>query len=447
MLKKLFNILIAFMITLFLLLPYIVLRQVETEREIQRNKHIAFQEIYDISQSLLEELNKSFEYTEVLDIIVRNNPNCTEIIETYSKMILQKHDIIANVSVAPDGIVKFIYPTVPNKEAIGHDLMKDESRYPFIKKAIEYNTPIMQGPVEAIQGGTLIFNRKAIFMEENNKDSFWGVCIISIDFEKLVTSIGINVDNEDYYLALKVPKSDGYNDFIWGDSQCFNNESIVKTISFGDQKWEFLIYPKYGWTNTSNNWLGLKASDSLYVFMSTILFTFMLLHLNRYSRHSLQSKTDLMTGALNKEAFTKKVMKKLRDKTKRQGIIVIDINHFKSINDTYGHLTGDLVITEVSKRLMKVLTNKDLLSRWGGDEFVIYIGNLNVNSDIEKIIMKIHHELEVPVDANGILINVGLALGYSIYQEDGETYEELYEKADSKMYSNKQMNSDIDSHQ
>lgn len=441
MLKRLFNILIALIITLFFLLPYIILRQVETEREMQRNKYIAFQKVNDISHYLIEELNKSFEYTEVLDIIVRNNPNCTEIIDSYSEMILKKHDIIANVAVAPDGIIQYIYPTVPNKDAIGHDLMHDQNRYPFIKKAIEEKTATMQGPVEAIQGGTLIFNRKAIFMKKNNKDSFWGLCVVSIDFEKLVTSIGINVDNKDYYLSLKVPKSDGYHDFIWGDTECFKKESISKTISIGDQEWEFLIYPKHGWMNSSNNWLGLKASDSLYVLLSAILFTFVLIHLNRYSRHSLQSKTDLMTGALNKDAFTKKVLKKLRDKAKSQGIIVIDINQFKSINDTYGHLTGDLVITEVSKRLMKVLSNKDLLSRWGGDEFVIYLNNLSDNTDIDNLIIRLHHEMEEPIDANGTMINVGIALGYSIFPDDGGTYEELYEKADNRMYLNKQMDS------
>lgn len=81
--------------------------------------------------------------------------------------------------------------------------------------------------------------------------------------------------------------------------------------------------------------------------LSSVLFVFVLWHLNRYSQHAIASKTDIMTGALNKNAFSKHVSKKLKNTSKIQAIIVIDINKFKSINDTYGHLAGDSVLTEL----------------------------------------------------------------------------------------------------
>lgn len=440
MLKKLRSIFIAFIITLFFLIPYLALRQVETEREIQRNKYIASQEINDISSKLIEEINKSIEYVEVLDIIIKNNPNSPEIINTYSEMILKEHNIISNIAIAPDAIIKWIYPTEPNKKAIGHDLMKDPLRYPFIKKAIDERTAIMQGPVEAVQGGVLIFNRKPIFIKENNEDIFWGICAVSIDFERLVTYCGINENNQEYYLALKVPKTDGFNDFIWGNTECFEKESIINTISFGDQKWEFLIYPKRGWENSNNNCFGLESSDFLYIFLSVVLFVFLLWHLNLYYKNAVQSRIDSLTGTLNKNTFTKQVIKNLRHKREIQAIIVIDINNFKIINDRYGHLTGDIVIAEVANRLIKVLRNHDLLSRWGGDEFVIYISELRANTDIYNIINRIYQEINTPFDAKGVLIDVGIALGYSIYPDNGKTYEELYEKADRMMYANKETN-------
>lgn len=437
MFKKLSNIVIAFIITLFFLLPYLALRQVEIEREMQRNKYIASEKVNDISQKLIEEFNKSLEYVEVLDIIVRSNPNSLEIIKTYSEMILNKHDIIQNIAIAPDGIVQYIYPTAPNQMAIGHDLMNDPQRYPFIKKAIDEKNAIIQGPVEAIQGGVLIFNRKAIFMPENDKESFWGVCAVTIDFEKLVSYCGINQENEDYFLALKVPKTDGFKDFIWGNSECLTKESIINTISLGDQKWELLIYPRLGWANTADNWLGLGAADGLYLLLSLTLFIFVLWHLNRYSQHAIASKIDIMTGALNKNTFKKHVIRNLRKKNKIQAIIVIDINKFKFINDTYGHLAGDHVITELANRLMKALRSQDLLSRWGGDEFIVYANHLSSKSDIHNIIKRIYHEVGPPFKADGTLINVGVSLGYAFYPDDGINYEELYKKADIMMYSNK----------
>lgn len=437
MLKKPLNIFLAFIITVFFLLPYLSLRQMATEREIQRNKYIAAQKISDISQKLIEEINKGLEYVDVLDVIVRSNPNSMEIIETYSEMIFKKHDIIQNIAIAPDGIVQYIYPSVYNEIAVGHDLVNDPQRYPFIKKAIDERSAIIQGPVEAIQGGILIFNRKAIFMTENDKESFWGVCVVSINFEKLIANSGINIENDEYFLALKVPKTDGFKDFFWGNSDILTRESIINTISVGDQKWELLIYPRLGWTNNENNWFGIEATDGLYILLSLILFVFVLWHLNRYTQDSIASKVDLMTGVLNKQTFKKYVVRNLRKKNKIQAIILIDINKFKSINDTYGHLAGDHVIIELANRLMKVLRGKDLLSRWGGDEFIIYVNNLGSKSDIDNITKRIYHEVKHPFKADGTLINVGVSLGYAFYPDDGANYYELYKKADIMMYSNK----------
>lgn len=437
MFKKPVKIFLALIITLFFILPYLSLKQMETEREIQRNKYIAAQKISDISQKLIEEINKSLEYVDVLDVIVRSDTNSMEIIKTYSEMITKKHDIIENIAIAPDGIVQYIYPSEDNEIALGHDLLNDPQRYPFIKKAIEERIAIIQGPVEAIQGGILIFNRKAIFMTENDKESFWGVCVVSINFEKLIANSGIDLENDEYFLALKVPKTDGYKDFFWGNTDILTRESITNTISVGDQKWELLIYPRIGWTNNENSWLGIEAADGLYILLSLILFLFVLWHLNRYTQHYIASKVDLQTGALNKNTFKKYVVRNLRKKSKIQAIIIIDINKFKSINDTYGHLAGDYVITELAKRLMKILRGKDLLSRWGGDEFIVYVNDLDSKSDIDKIIERIHHEVEHPFKADGTLINVGVSLGYAFYPDDGTDYHDLYKKADVMMYFNK----------
>ena len=149
-----------------------------------------------------------------------------------------------------------------------------------------------------------------------------------------------------------------------------------------------------------------------------------------------------MTGALNKNTFRKYVIKKLKKKNKVQALIVIDINKFKTINDTYGHLAGDHVITELADRLMKTLRSQDLLSRWGGDEFIVYVNNLNSKSDIDNIIKRIQLEVEPPFKADGTLINVGVSLGYTFYPDDGVNYEELYKKADIMMYSNKPVKQD-----
>lgn len=438
MLKKLVIVFLSIAITLSFLLPYSALKKEKIEKEVQRNKYMASQEINDISQKMIEVLNQSFEYVEVLEIIIRMNPNNPELIKAYSEMILQKHDTIQNIAIAPDGIVKFIYPTEQNKEAIGHNLMMDPKRYPFIKKAIDERRATIQGPIEAIQGGILIFNRKAFFITEDNIERFWGICAVAVDFEKVMDYCGISKDDPDYYFALKAPKSDGFQDFIWGNTECYTKDSITNTINFENQKWELTIYPKQGWRNNGDKLFVLESTDKLYLILSLILFIFILLHLNRYLQNSMRAKTDIMTGALNKNTFRKSVIKNLKNKKNRtQAIIVLDINDFKIVNDTYGHLVGDSVIIELSKRFMKILRSNDLIARWGGDEFVIYLYNLNNTDDINNIVKRIYRELESPIEFSETSINVKVALGYALYPDDGVNFEELYKKADMMMYSNK----------
>lgn len=435
--RKIVNIFLALIITLFFLLPYLSLKKIETEREIQRNKVSATQRIDDISQKLVEEINMSIEYVDILDVIVRSNPSNIETVETYAEMILEKHDSIENIAVAPDGVVQYIYPDGQNQLAVGHDLIKDPQRYPYIKKAIDEKSTVIQGPVEAIQGGIFLFNRKAIFMTENGQERFWGLCVVTINFDKLMANSGITLDDEEYLLALNVPAVVGENDFFWGDSTIIEKEAISHPISIGDQEWELFIYPRIGWTDNESNWFGIEAADGLYLQLSIILFIFVLWHLNRYAQQAEAAKVDLLTGTLNKNTFKKYVVRNLKKKKNRQALIIIDINKFKAINDTYGHLAGDRVIKEMAHRLTKVLRGKDLVSRWGGDEFVVYVDDLESQCDIEKIIKRIHREVAHPFQIDEILIQVDVSTGYACYPDDGIHYQELYKKADHKMYANK----------
>ena len=126
-------------------------------------------------------------------------------------------------------------------------------------------------------------------------------------------------------------------------------------------------------------------------------------------------------------------------------MIIIDINKFKAINDTYGHLAGDRVIKEMAHRLTKVLRGKELVSRWGGDEFVVYVDDLESLSDIEKIIKRIHREVADPFQTDEALIQVDISTGYACYPDDGTRYQELYKKADHKMYANKALSEETQS--
>ncbi len=118
--------------------------------------------------------------------------------------------------------------------------------------------------------------------------------------------------------------------------------------------------------------------------------------------------------------------------------ILFDLNGFKSINDTYGHLIGDLLLIQIAERLKESVRMIDTVARLGGDEFGVLFeindGELNTIFTIRE---KIDSIFDQPFNVNNIEILITNSMGLSIYPDDGQTFEELYMIADKDMYKTK----------
>jgi len=118
-------------------------------------------------------------------------------------------------------------------------------------------------------------------------------------------------------------------------------------------------------------------------------------------------------------------------------VIFCDLDNFKPINDTYGHNVGDEVLKIVSNELKKVLRKEDTICRFGGDEFVILVEELEDFEYLEKILQKIKDITNHPYNINGLNIDIGMSIGASIFPDDGITGKELISSADAAMYKAK----------
>ncbi len=118
-------------------------------------------------------------------------------------------------------------------------------------------------------------------------------------------------------------------------------------------------------------------------------------------------------------------------------VIFCDLDNFKPINDTYGHNVGDEVLKIVSNELKKVLRKEDTICRFGGDEFVILVEELESFEYLEKILQKIKDITNHPYNINGLNIDIGMSIGASIFPDDGITGKELISSADVAMYKAK----------
>lgn len=155
------------------------------------------------------------------------------------------------------------------------------------------------------------------------------------------------------------------------------------------------------------------------------------------------AEVDYLTGLLNRRAFIKRLEGEL-NRSKRAGtslsIIFADIDHFKEINDTYGHLVGDLVLRKFAKLLVKMCRNYDFLCRYGGEEFLICLPD-TPSEQAYQIAQRISTALTdwyVKIPDSEKIIMVTSSFGVTTSAHDGkETVKKLLQKVDSALYKAK----------
>jgi diguanylate cyclase (GGDEF)-like protein len=150
---------------------------------------------------------------------------------------------------------------------------------------------------------------------------------------------------------------------------------------------------------------------------------------------------DVLTGLPNRRLLEDRLSQALiqaRRRRTRIALMLIDLDGFKAINDTLGHLAGDTVLQTVAKRLSGCVRQSDTVARQGGDEFVIILHDLMQTADSAKIADKIRHVVAEPMTISGQRLAVGASIGISVYPDDAGDGEGLLKIADGAMYSSKQ---------
>jgi len=118
-------------------------------------------------------------------------------------------------------------------------------------------------------------------------------------------------------------------------------------------------------------------------------------------------------------------------------LLFLDLDNFKSINDTLGHDSGDAFLKQIAIRLSACMRETDTISRLGGDEFLILLPDLSQAEDAVPILAKLMEQMQLPFYADGHEISTSVSMGVTIFPEDGTSFESLLKKADMAMYKAK----------
>lgn len=150
-----------------------------------------------------------------------------------------------------------------------------------------------------------------------------------------------------------------------------------------------------------------------------------------------QANHDSLTGLANRNLLNDRIDQAIAW-AKRNGLVIgvmlLDLDHFKLINDGSGHLAGDALLKEVGKRLTSCVRETDTVARLGGDEFVIVLTDLPQAGDVDQVAEKIQSALARPVELVGRDVFVTASIGISLYPRDGDHGEILLRYADIAMY-------------
>lgn len=146
---------------------------------------------------------------------------------------------------------------------------------------------------------------------------------------------------------------------------------------------------------------------------------------------------DELTGLPNRRLFASRLTKAIEHSDRRNSslaLVVLDLNDFKQINDTLGHVVGDQVLREVAATLRKNIRATDTVARLGGDEFIIVATDMSNEGAVERFADSLRSAIQRPVTVNDQAMVIGASLGFAMYPRDAKDATRLLRLADQRMY-------------
>ena len=154
------------------------------------------------------------------------------------------------------------------------------------------------------------------------------------------------------------------------------------------------------------------------------------------ARLSRLTKLDPLTGALNRRGLEEGYQPEAPPTGRPMAVLMVDIDHFKAINDTHGHVLGDVVLQRVARQLSQVLRTSDAIVRYGGEEFILLLSDVTL-SQAERVAERARKSIEAQIiRVGGATMNVTVSMGIEV-QREGEALSIAIESADAALFQAK----------
>lgn len=342
---------------------------------------------------------------------------------------------IRNFTIAVGSRVKYVYPLRGNEKVQGVDYAQLPAQWPEVARAIASARGTLTGPVNLVQGGSGLIYRVPVFID----DSYWGLLSTVINTESFVAAAFDELKSERYEFSIRGKDGLGAaGEVFYGDPAIFADPEAIQIESdIPNGKWIYAVRSKALPGRPIFNWL-LRLSGWLLAALTGLATTTLLLQRVELARHAgFDSLTGLPNRRLLDDRLEQAVRRHERETGGRIGVLFIDLDGFKAINDEYGHKAGDAALRTAARRIRDEIRLSDTVARWGGDEFVAVIEEAN-EALMQYLSHRLRHCIEQPFEYDGVTFRMSASIGTAMLSSTTATAEALLELADRHMFENKQ---------
>lgn len=285
---------------------------------------------------------------------------------------------LQSIQLAPNGVVTDIYPALGN-EAGKIDLIHDEQRGEICRYGRDNKVTTLQGPFPLKQGGSGIAVRNPVYLEdENGNETFWGFTIVILRVPEVFSRSTLALERFGYAYRLSksnAPFDTTYEEVANSGQEMVDPASYTFSLEGCSTTWKLEVMPKDGW-KTADRCVAVFWAGALILLLSLILALALLAMREQKDRFRHLATTDPLTGLLNRKGFDEALQAYLADSPQAQCVgVLLDIDNFKSINDVYGHATGDEALLQLAQSMREMFPPDSILGRNGGDEFSLILKN------------------------------------------------------------------------
>lgn len=392
------------------------------------------------------EINSSLHLTRglIANVAIKPDVKSGEFDALASEIIAVGRNI-RNIGLARDNVITHIFPLAGNEAALGLDYKSQPEQWPAIREAMDKRGTIVAGPVNLVQGGQAFIARTPIYTRggtgghlSQHIPTYWGMASIVIDIPTLFASAGVKPYMDGLTIALRGKNGKGESgELFFGDPAVFDADPVTLPVLLPNGSWQLGAWPIGGWRgNDSMLWL-LRVGGWLVALAIGFLIAMLLRAREVNKSLALQDHlTGLPNRRLLEDRFEQAVARGLRNNT-GFGVLYIDLDGFKGVNDRYGHRVGDGLLVEVAKRLQAATRKADTVARIGGDEFIVLFDGVSSADDMKRLCKTLKSDLRGNAYVDGNRLELRASMGGAVFPEDGKDIDELLRSADHKMYQQK----------